>query len=231
MSLKHTLKCLFSWIILRVRSGPIKGFRWIATSGGGFITGRQEFYKTRAFTKNFKKGDVFFDIGAHIGYFSAIAANINQGEGHIYAFEPRPMNARFFRRHMIMNKISNFTLFEAAVGSIDSEVMFDSAHGSATGFISEKGDIKVKQIHPDRMVETGELLLPGFVKIDVEGAECEVLKGLQKTISVARPRMIVATHNEECHNFVIEFLKSHSYQIEVLLPDGPKGDTEILALP
>jgi len=231
MSLKHTFKCLLSWIVVKVRSGPIKGFRWIATSGGGFVTGRQEYYKTRAFIKNYRKGDILFDIGAHIGYFSAIAANINKGEGHIFAFEPRPMNASFFKRHMRLNRISNFTLYEAAAGSTDTEVMFDSAHGSATGFVSEKGDIKVKQLHPDRMVAAGELPLPGFIKIDVEGAECDVLKGLQKTISDARPKMIVATHNEECHNFVINFLKSNNYRIEILLPDGSKGDTEILALP
>ena len=231
MTLKHTFKCLFSWITVTVRSGPIKGYRWIATSGGGFVSGKQEFYKTRAFTENYKKGDILFDIGAHIGYFSAIAASINQGNGHIYAFEPRKMNARFFRKHMRLNKISNFTLYENAVGSTDSTVRFDTAHGSATGFVSENGDVEVKQVHPDRMVDEGELPLPDFIKIDVEGGECEVLKGLKKTISVARPRMIIATHNDECHIFVTDFLKSFNYKLEVLLPDGPKGDTEILALP
>jgi len=231
MKIKHAFKILFSGIMVKIRSGPLIGKRWIITSGGRFIQGNQESYKTEAFLKYFKKEEVFFDIGAHIGYFSAIAAVLNDGSSGIYAFEPRPMNARFFRKHMKANNLQNVKLFEAAVGDTDGEVCFDANHGSATGHVSKNGKLRVKQVSIDKMVKAGIIPAPGFIKIDVEGGEIEVLKGLINVISSSRPKMIVATHNPECHNYVVDFLKRCNYNFEILNPDSIKGDTEIVALP
>lgn len=231
MNLKHSLKVLFSGIYVNIKSGPLKGKKWIITSGGNFISGDQEEYKTDAFLLNFVPGSVFFDIGAHIGYYSAIGAMLNNGRGHVYSFEPRPMNAEFFRKHMKKNGFSAVTLFEAAVGEKDGAVQFDTAHGSATGRVSSDGDLKVKQVSIDRMVNEGELPPPDFIKIDVEGGEIEVLKGLTGVVTEFRPRLIVATHNTECYSFTVDFLKKNRYKFEVLNPDPVKGDTEIIALP
>jgi FkbM family methyltransferase len=231
MKLKHILKILFSGIYVKIKSGPLKGKKWIATSGGKFVQGDQETYKTEAFIKNYAAGDVFFDIGAHFGYYSAIAAVLNNGSGQIFAFEPRPMNANFFRKHMKINNFRNVTLIEAAVGESDRDVRFDTGHGSATGYVSSKGDLKVNQVSIDRMVRGGTLPPPGFIKIDVEGGEIEVLKGSKEVISNSRPKMIIATHNPECYQYVIDFLYRNMYHFEVLNPDSIKGDTEIVALP
>ncbi|HOW10425.1 MAG TPA: FkbM family methyltransferase [Bacteroidales bacterium] len=231
MNLKHSLKVLFSGIFVRIKSGPLKGKKWIITSGGNFISGDQESYKTDAFLKYFTPGSIFFDIGAHIGYYSAIGAMLNDGKGHVYSFEPRPMNAGFFRKHMKKNGFTNVTLFEAAVGEKDGFVQFDTAHGSATGRVSSDGDLKVKQVSIDRMVGDGELPSPDFIKIDVEGGEIDVLKGLTGVVAKCRPRLIIATHNPECYTFTTDFLKKNRYRFEVLNPDPVKGDTEIVALP
>jgi FkbM family methyltransferase len=171
------------------------------------------------------------DIGAHVGYFSAIAAIINEGSNEIYAFEPRPMNTRFFRKHMRVNKFQNVRLFEVAVGETDTEVRFDTGHGSATGHVASDGNYPVRQVSIDRMIDEGIIRSPDFIKIDVEGGECEVLKGLINVISSAHPKMIVATHNPDCHKFVVDFLQKYQYTMEILNPDGLKGDTEIVALP
>jgi len=231
MKLKHHFKVLLSSFYVRIKSGPLKGKKWIWTSGGKFIRGEQEPYKTEAILANFKKGEIFFDIGAHIGYFSAIAAHLNKGEGKVFAFEPRPMNAGFFRKHMKVNGFSSVVLYEAAVGEVEGDVMFDSAHGSATGRVTKDGDLKVKQVSIDKLISEGTLPMPTFIKIDVEGGEIEVLKGLEKVIISARPKMVVATHNPECHSFVLGFLEKHNYRYHVLNPESVKGDTEIVALP
>ncbi len=231
MKVKHAFKILFSGILIRIKSGPLGGKKWIATSGGKFIMGTQEKYKTEAFLKSFKKGEVFFDIGAHVGYFSAIAAVINEGSGDIYAFEPRPMNARFFRRHMEVNNFQNIKLFEAAVGETDGEVCFDMGNGSATGHVADSGKIKVKQVSIDSLIGKGSLPVPSYIKIDVEGGEIGVLKGLKNVIGSSRPKMLIATHNPECHKYVLDFLMKHNYSFEILNPDSIKGDTEIVALP
>jgi FkbM family methyltransferase len=231
MKLKHFFKILFSNFYVKIKSGPLKGKKWIATSGGKFVQGDQETYKTDAFAKNFSAGDVLFDIGAHFGYYSAIAATINNGSGRIFAFEPRPMNANFFRKHMKINDFKNVTLIEAAVGESDKDVQFDTGHGSATGYVSNDGDLRVKQVSIDRMVKDGSLPSPDFIKIDVEGGEIEVLNGSKEIISRYRPKLIIATHNPECYQYVIEFLNRNMYHYEVLNPGSVKGDTEIIALP
>lgn len=231
MKLKHRIKVLLSNYFVTIKSGPLKGKKWIWSSGGKFVSGEQEPYKTEAILENFKRGEVFFDIGAHIGYFSAIASMLNNGEGKVYAFEPRPMNAAFFRKHMKKNNFKDVVLFEAAVGDADKDVMFDSSKGSATGRVADNGDLKVSQVSITRMVKDGTLPVPTFIKIDVEGGEIVVLKGLEELISTAKPKMVVATHNPECHEFVLKFLEKYGYKYKILNPDSIKGDTEIVALP
>lgn len=231
MNIKHFIKVLLSWITVRIKAGPLKGKKWIFTSGSKFLSGEYEDYKTRAFLNNFSKGDVLYDIGAHIGYYSSIASVINDGEGAVYAFEPRPMNAKFFRKHMKLNGFRNVTLYEAAVGESDTVVSFDARHGSATGHISETGNIKVSQVSLERMVRDRIIPVPGFIKIDVEGGEVMVIKSLEKIISSVRPKLIVATHTSGNHKFVVDFLNSNRYKLEVLNPGTQKGDTEIIALP
>jgi len=231
MKFKHILKQLLSGVYVKIKSGPLKGKKWIAVSGNSFIRGDYEQYKTEAFLKNFTRGSIFFDIGSHIGYYSSIAASVNDGIGNVYAFEPRPMNIKFFRKHIKINNFQNVSLFETAVGESDGYVMFDAKHGSATGFVSSYGNIRVRQVSIGRMVEEGELPLPDFIKIDVEGGEIEVFKGLEQVISSARPKILVATHKPECRKFVEDYLRKKNYRFEILNPEAIAGDTEIIALP
>lgn len=231
MKIKHYFKVLLSNFYVTIKAGPLKGRKWVWISGRKYIWGREEPYKTEAFLNHFKKGEIFFDIGAHIGHFSAIASVINDGAGKIFAFEPRPMNIGFFKKHMEKNHFSDVKLFEVAVGEVDQTVRFDSNRGSATGRIDPDGNLEVKQVSIGRMVKEKSLPVPTFIKIDVEGGEICVLKGLEDVIANARPKMVVATHNEECHLFVLNFLKKYNYNFTILNPGAVKGDTEIIALP
>lgn len=231
MNLKHTLKLLLSGLYVKIRSGPLKGKKWSIASGYKFIRGNYEQYKTDAFLEHFKSGSIFFDIGAHIGYYSSIAAVINGGSGHIFAFEPRPMNIKFFRKHVEVNNFQNITLFEAAAGEYDGLARFDDKHGSATGFVTREGNLEVQQLSIGRMIKDGSLPVPGFIKIDVEGGEREVLANLSDIISSARPGMLVATHGQECREYTENFLSENNYSFRVLNPEAVSGDTEIIAIP
>ena len=231
MKPKHAFKLLFSGVYVRIRSGPLMGKKWSIASGYKFIRGDYEQYKTDAFIEHFKSGSIFFDIGAHIGYYSSMAAVINRGSGHIFAFEPRLMNIKFFRKHIGVNKFQNITLFEAAAGETDGMVRFDDKQGSATGFVTREGNLEVKQLSIGRMIKDGTLPVPGFIKIDVEGGEKEVLANLSDIISSARPVMLVATHGKECREYTENFLSEKNYSFRVLNPEAVSGDTEIIAIP
>lgn len=228
MKLKHFFKHLFSGITVAIQSGPLKGKKWIATSGSKFVKGKFETYKSNVFLKEFNDGNVFFDIGAHFGYFSLMADGLG---GKVFAFEPRPGNRSFFERHMRINTAKNVTLYPYAIGDKEGTVHFNTNTGSATGHVSETGDLTVEMISMDQWVSDGKLPKPDFIKIDVEGGELEVLKGCYKTISTYKPKLLVATHSEILHKNVLSVLDQHGYSYEVLEPESSTGDTEIMAVP
>lgn len=228
MSLKHFFKELFSGIVVKIQNGPLKGKKWIATSGSKFIKGSFETYKAKAFLEHFREGDTFYDIGAHFGYFSLMAS---EKSDKIFSFEPRPANRKFFEKHMRLNKVKGVQLLPYAIGDKTGTVRFNTQTGSATGHVDDNGNLEVEMIHIDQWVQNGKLPEPDFIKIDVEGGEIEVIKGCQHTISTHRPKLLIATHSDELHKAVMQFLKGQKYQTEVLEPESETGDTEILALP
>ena len=229
MKFKHFFKNLFSGITLKIKSGPLKGKKWIATSGLSFIRGDFEPYKTKAFLDSYKPGMVLYDIGAHIGYFSIMASAINQAKGQIYSFEPRPSNRAFFEKHAELNGASDIKLFPYAVGDKEGKVRFNTHAGSATGHVSESGNIELDMINIDNWINTGKLPSPDYIKIDVEGGEIDVLKGCQNIIETKHPILLVATHSIDLHTWVCNFLDIKNYKYKILNPDFAKGDTEIIA--
>lgn len=214
-----------------IQNGPLKGLRWIITSGNRFIAGNYEPYKTKAFMANLKEGDIVVDVGAHVGYYSALASRKIGDQGKVFSFEPRPLNIEFFKDHVRINGLNNITLYEGAISARSGEANFDTNTGTGTGHLSEHGHLKVKTYCLDELVETGEIPGLDFLKVDVEGGEIEVLKGSQNAIAKNRPRMLLATHSDSTHDFVLEFLERHHYQFQILDKDGSKGDTEIIAQP
>ena len=67
--------------------------------------------------------------------------------------------------------------------------------------------------------------------MDIEGGEIDALNGARKTIEKSRPNLLLATHGDATHSFVLDYLKQYDYTYEVLNPEAIKGDTEIVAFP
>lgn len=83
----------------------------------------------------------------------------------------------------------------------------------------------------DALVGTHKYPIPDFIKIDIEGGEIAALNGAELTISNHRPKLLVATHGNTEHEFVLKFLDAHRYRYEMLNESATKGDTEIMAWP
>jgi FkbM family methyltransferase len=228
---KDILKFLVQPLMLTIKDGPLKGKKWVAASGIRFIKGTYELYKTNAYLKYLHEGDVVYDVGAHVGYYTALAATIVGKRGQVIAFEPRPVNFSYLKRHVRSNDLSNVRLFEASVGNNAGEVSFDNKTGTGTGRVNSGGRISVKMVCLDELFARGEIPPPNFMKIDVEGGEVEVLEGARNVIAHARPVMLVATHGSREHAFVEKYLKDHNYTYHVLDQGGAKGDIEIMAIP
>lgn len=135
---------------------------------------------------NLAAGDTYIDIGANIGYFSIIAADIVGPEGKVYAFEPDTQNFAMLDLNMATNHFRNAKLVQAAIsdrpgiGALDrsSENMGDHRVWSVDG--STGTPIKMEVLDPAIVNDRTT------IKIDVQGWEGKVILGNLPAVTKAR---------------------------------------------
>jgi len=121
---------------------------------------------------------VCFDVGANIGLTMLMMADLCP-QGHVYAFEPGPENAKWLHRNVEINGIKNCTIIEAAVGSTIGTLRF--GENRAWGFPTDDPEIPgvtVPVLTLDEFVRrTPQIKQVDLIKVDVEGFEPHVLYG------------------------------------------------------
>lgn len=127
--------------------------------------------------------DIFVDIGANIGYYSIIASKIKGS--HVISFEPSSREGRKFQNNLSLNGITNVTFFSVALSN-DNENrnlhIFDISNPGENTFLSHTTSAGTE---PIRCYKFSNLITPfiaqktRLIKIDVEGFEYEVLKGME----------------------------------------------------
>jgi FkbM family methyltransferase len=149
------------------------------------------------FTNELNEDDIIYDIGANIGLYSAFAGNIIDS-GEIVAFEPQPSIAPILYRNLDAN-CESYNVVQVAVsdrcgfGRIQITPSTDASTNANDGIY-----ISLKRL--SNMIEEGVFPLPNVVKIDVEGAEREVLKGLDEHLSDL-DLLYVEIHHEKVGEF------------------------------
>lgn len=184
---------------------------------------------TQALIRYLRPGMVFFDIGAHIGYFSLLAARLVGAEGRVHAFEPTPSTFEVLRKNL--KERSNVVINNSAVflenGSVsltDFGVEYSAFNTLSVDKLKpeERTRVQTKQVEVpavsvDRYVqETG--VRPGFVKIDAEGSEIHILGGMEETLRDVRPLLsievgdISTSPEATASRAVVEFLLDRGYR-------------------
>lgn len=200
-----------------ILQGKLRGKKWIVGSGEhGYWLGSYEMGKRLAFEEAILPGGVIYDIGANVGFYSLLAAELTGEKGQVYAFEPLPRNIEFLKQHVQINRFENIKIFEAAISDHEGEAFFDLGASTAMGHLSQVGELKVKLASLDEMLATGEILPPDFMKIDVEGAEFEVIQGAQKILEKYHPTLFLDTHNRTAHQQTIYQLEAIGYKFTIL---------------
>jgi FkbM family methyltransferase len=228
---KHATKRHLLGLTLRIRSGPLKGKRWIAVTGMKFIKGTYEPFTTALLQEHLREGDVFFDLGAHVGYTTAVASALVGPRGQVVAFEPRPINVRCLEKHLRVNRLTNVRLIQACVGDQTSRCRFETRTGTGTGHVTANGDLEVDMVSLDDLFAGEEIPEPDFLKIDVEGAEVNALEGAKTLLGEARPKVLVSIHGENTEGQVRELLGSLGYEFADLGERPGRIETDLLALP
>lgn len=147
------------------------------------------------------KGGTFLDIGANVGNHS-IFAGLFCDAGRIIPVEPNPLVYRLLVLNLVMNNLQGATAFDYVgfgASDVDRDGRAMSGRDTTLGagkMVDGSGDIST--FRPDDMLRDET---PDFIKVDVDGMEMQVLRGLQKTITRTRPVLLVEVDRANAHEF------------------------------
>jgi FkbM family methyltransferase len=150
---------------------------------------------TREMRPLLRPGAVFVDVGANIGYFTLLAASLVGDRGQVVAFEPNPENRALLERSIQENGFTNTNLHPYAVDEVARTLQLYPTEASSLSLVlAECSSHAVPEKTQPRTVQTVVLddFLAGLdrldiVKIDTDGAEPRVLRGMRGLIEKHQP--------------------------------------------
>jgi FkbM family methyltransferase len=165
-----------------------------------FVYGTWEPEVLRVVTNTVKPGMTVIDIGAHIGYYTLLFAKCVGPNGRVVAFEPLPANFELLERNIQLNELICVKTFPQAVFSRNEELILtvpdDLPHSGDASIYQSSGtkQFRVPAIALDTFCESAGLR-PDILKMDVEGAEHDVLMGARGTINRFSPKLLIELHH------------------------------------
>jgi FkbM family methyltransferase len=178
-----------------IRHGIGAGLRFDATDGQpGYLLGTSEPDEQAALAGLLSPGDVFYDIGANIGFFSTLGARLVGPEGRVFAFEPFERCAERARRNAALNGFGQVSVVGAAVGASDGHVLLELGEGTTTNKVSADSGVRVAQVTIDGWMAATSAPPASVVMIDIEGAEIDALQGMLQLLREHRPVVLCEVH-------------------------------------
>ena len=164
----------------------------------GSLLGRRG-YETRfqeAMLAAIRPGDVVWDVGANVGLYSKTFSDIAGPSGKVFAYEPSPANLQ--RLNEAVGSLVNVTVVPVALGEREDVVMFEQGAdplGATSRIVDKadggsKGQVEVRLSSGDGLVSSGMVISPNVIKIDTEGFELDVLRGLRATLQEKSLRVL-----------------------------------------
>lgn len=183
-----------------------------------------------------KSDDAFLDIGANFGQYTCTFAAIHP-ESTVISIEPTPETAEKLLRNLRQNGL-NADLYQVALSDYDGKVKL-ATHDSPgyNHLVSDsrpdsQNTIEVTVREGDSFLKENQITTPNIIKIDVEGEEYKVLKGLEETLSVKECRLLYCEVHQEVDDSeagldnIIELLKGFGFELEFLQSHNQSRDSE-----
>lgn len=186
-----------------IRRGAGEGLRFNCGHGPiSFVLGTHELGTQRAFEMLVRPGITFYDVGANVGFYCVIVGRLVGSAGRVIAFEPLDDNVRWIEHNARLNGFTNVEARREALGDKDGEASFLVSASSGWGKLAGVGappsrmvdDVTVTLRRLDTLVSEGTIPPPDLIKIDIEGAEADFLRGGVNTLRRWRPILIVDLH-------------------------------------
>jgi len=173
------------------------------------IRGSREKAHTWIMKNILKPNMVVLDIGSNLGYYAIMEAKIAK---KVYAIEPSPLNIKILRKNICLNKLNNVETYELAVSNkigtrqlyLSNYSNYHSIKGnynsSLNSFYAEESSgesIEVKTNTVDRFLKNKQKV--DLIRMDIEGAECEVIDGMKETLKTF-PMLMMEIHQPNYDN-------------------------------
>ncbi|MDX6676130.1 MAG: hypothetical protein QOE31_182 [Solirubrobacteraceae bacterium] len=185
------------------------------------LTGTHEIQVQQALIRSVRAGEHVWDVGANIGYLTLVAARIVGPGGRVVAIEPDASCAAAIRTNAALNGLDAIEVVEAAAaqrsGTADLVVVRDrlwTRLASVGDHHEGEARVQVRTVALDDL----EGPPPAVVKIDVEGAELDVLAGMTRLLRDERPLVICEMHGRNAEFCAV--MEAAGYSVCNL--DGPE---------
>jgi FkbM family methyltransferase len=165
-----------------------------------YARGHFEPLTTRVFRGAIGDGSCVVDVGANIGYYAVLAGRLVGRSGRVHAIEPFDENLRGLRTNVTMNRLQNVVVHPVAAGATDEVREFHvTGSNDSHGFYDHPQTathrkIFVRASRIDALIQESV----GLYKIDVEGAEIEVLKGMRESMGRSPGAALIVEWNPAC---------------------------------
>lgn len=168
--------------------------------------------------------DCFIDVGAHIGYFTCIAANQCQ-QGEVHAFEIEERCICYIEKNVRLNQFKNIAINNVAVSDSNEPIKIIQRNrpNNKANIFSTSGKLKgVQAVTLDDYVTT-QKIKPAIIKIDVEGAEIKVLRGMKNILQANHLTLLIEVHGNVLtylgfdSNEIVDILFSHNFNLYELV--------------
>lgn len=181
---------------------------------------------TKMLVSSLNASDVFVDVGTYVGYFTCIAGKVCT-KGKVYGFEVDMHAFGILEKNIKYNNLSNIEVFNYGVSNKKGFVkipktLFPNPGLSVINDKNNKNYLSVKAVSLDDFFKNKKDK-PNIVKIDVEGAELLVLKGMQSLLEEESITLFLELHGNKLDEFntnskeVISFLNKLGYEVNEIL--------------
>jgi FkbM family methyltransferase len=174
-----------------------------------------------------KQGDIVVDIGAHMGRYTIISSKRVGTKGKVVAIEAHPGNFEMLNRNIKLNQLTNVIPLNYAAYSKETKIKLylpeeESGYTIYNTIMSNRAGTEDKFVEVnantlDYLLQLNQIIEEqvNWIKIDVEGAELEVLKGAQNVLSENKDiALLIEVHGSENYRPILNFLSSYNFKIE-----------------
>ena len=171
-----------------------------------------------------KQGDIVIDIGANIGRYTIISSKRVGTKGKVVAIEAHPGNFEILNGNIKLNQLTNIIPLNYAAYSKETKIKLyvpDEESGyTIYHTLMERTGKKFVEVNAntlDYLLQLNEIRQEevNWIKIDVEGAEFEVLKGATNVLSKSKDiALLIEVHGQNNYRPLVEFLSSYNFKIE-----------------